>query len=181
LTAASPSFGSSSSSAVAGTAPLADASPQPAASAASQPGPHGSGSPASASRRTGLSFCATPPPKLSAEEKAAIDAAVQAGKVTVVPTGASGVVAKGFKGTVMQLVPPPFPDATEWEREAAVTLQKCGVFVVTTGPKKWLIDGRVSVTSEGLVERANKKRAARKLPPIEIPGDGLPAKKRGAA
>jgi hypothetical protein len=108
----------------------------------------------------------------------AIDAAVEAGKVTVVPTGASGLMAKDFKGAPMQLVPPPFPDAPAWAREAAVFLQKCGVTVVTNGPAKWLLDGRWSVTHPELVERANKKRAARKLPPIEIPvGAGV----RGAA
>jgi hypothetical protein len=125
-----------------------------------------------------------PPPKprpvLRPDEKAAIDAHVRAGKVTVVPTGATGVMTRTWKGEPVSAVPAPFPDAPDWAREAAVYLQKRNVEVVTNGTGRWLLDGRWSVSDVELVERANKKRAAQKLPPFVIPA-GASGKGRGRA
>lgn len=118
-------------------------------------------------------------PSLRPDEQAAIDAAVAAGRVTRAPIGKSGIQMRNHRGEVME-VPPPFPDASAWEREAAVYLQQRGATVVTNGARKWLIDGRWSVSGEELVERANKKRVHQKLPPIEIPADAVRARGRAA-
>jgi biotin operon repressor len=110
-----------------------------------------------------------PSPEVRPDERAAIEAAVAAGKVTRAPVGKSGIVMRSLKGVVTE-APLPFPDASPAGRAAALYLQSRGVVVVTNGPGKYLLDARWSVREPELIERANKKRAAQKLPPIVADG-----------
>jgi hypothetical protein len=161
----SPSAGSSSSSGGAGTGACAAAKPAPAASAAPPPGRPGFSSPAAAAPRAGIRFSAPAPvpDRLTADERAAIAAAVAEGRVRRVPPAASGLrprkmdvtgalVDDGDRG--------PFPDATPEVRAAAIALQRAGYVVVTAPGGGFKVDG-VATSAEQLLARAARRAGAR--------------------
>jgi DNA-binding transcriptional ArsR family regulator len=167
--ASSPPSGSDSTPAAPrGSTGAAAASPRASSSPAASTGPRPSSRPHDPLAAPVVAR-SRPAPEVRPEERAAIEAAVAAGKVTRAPVGKSGIVMRSHKGVVME-APTPFPDASPAGRAAAIYLQSRGVVVVTNGPGKYLLDARWSVREPELIERANKKRAAQKLPPITADG-----------
>ncbi|MCA6305257.1 MAG: hypothetical protein IM628_10635 [Phenylobacterium sp.] len=160
----SPISSAVSASANGGTDRRADGSPGTRTSAGSPPPPDGSSSSGTPAPSAGIRSTAPTavPDRLRPDERAAIEAAVAAGRVRRVPPAASGlrttkwdvtgaVVDDGDRG--------PFPDATPEVRAAALALQRAGTVVVTLKPDAFLVNGRETMTGAQLVARAARRAA----------------------